>query len=277
MTQTNEQILEHWKFFLNSSEGSNVVSDVHNGDVFSEYLRENHQDVSYATLCRAIKDPSVLNRLHLKSGRWTAEQIAAKAAEERAANEAARIEKIAADWVKNECPLGLLQGNDPYPENSSRIVAWVQKNGGTVSADAFNRAVKALSESHSLVWLSEDRELRNQPAAPPRKLSRQAQIDAGMIPDDSVSKLRSHTNDSEMVDPNVKMREVIKKIVGSGDPWMQRADALVITNRRGQVDAVKTAEMRKIIVRKNGVVDGEATYKMRNAACDGADRLRNRD
>ena len=77
MTQTNEQIVEQWQAFLNSSEGSNVVSDTYNGDILAEYIRENHQGVvSYSALCRAIKDPAVLNRLHLKTGRWTAEQIA---------------------------------------------------------------------------------------------------------------------------------------------------------------------------------------------------------
>lgn len=276
--QSNQEIQKQWQAFINSSEGSNVVPDDYNGGIFAEYIREHNDGiVSYSFLCQAVLDPSVLNRLHLKTGRWTADQISQKAAEEKAANEAARINQIAADWVKNECPLGLLEGTDLYSENSDRIVAYIKRHGGQVSAETFNQAVRALMKTNSLVWLSDETEIRNQPPAPPRKLSHQAQIEAGLIPDDSISKLRSHINDSAIIDPNKRMKEIIKKVIGPSNPWQQRADALVITDRRGRIDQGKTSQLRQVFVERNGKTDWELTYKKRNEICDGANRLRNRD
>lgn len=275
--QSDAEVIQQWKAFLGSSEGSNVVADDYNGQILADYLKEHNQGViSYAALCRAVKDFAVLNRLHLKIGRCSANMITAKAEEERQQNEADRVNQIAADWVNNCCPRGLLLGSDLYDENSNRLVAYIMKHGGKVSLESLSDAVRHLIETNSLVWLSEDRELRNQPATPPRKLSRQAQIDAGMIPDDSVSKLRSHTNNASLVNPADKMRETVKRLFPD-NPWELKANLLVITDRRGRIDQSKTADLRRVIVKRNDKTDWELTYKKRNEICDGADRLRNRD
>jgi hypothetical protein len=127
---------------------------------------------------------------------------------------------------------------------------------------------------------AEAMQLRNQPAPPPRKLSEQAQIDAGIKP----VRLKGHEADKPMVsmqEAAQKARELFEKQHGLPSEeqlYKNKAEALSVTNRQGKFDHAKTSELRQIFARNNanGSVNWKVIFALRNKAADKIEKEKNR-
>jgi len=197
---------------------------------------------------------------------------------EEARKDAEAQAQVVQTWLTRYCPEGLKGPNgEPFPGDQDRIVAFVLKNyGGKCSIEALNNAVEVLGPV--LTWFSSDpadREIRNRPAPPPRKLSEKAQREAGMLPE----RLKGHADDGKFVDPNEKLRTIVKKLTCDiSDPNLVAADQISVVNRYGRVDHGFTAELRKIFAHnRDGSVNGKETLRLRKAAADQYELRRNRD
>jgi len=279
-----KQICEHWlKYFA----PKDYTDDIWNRDLMMTFIKYKcGGEVTTENLNAACKANHA--DLHGLGVAHTPSQIAAKAKEEAERKKAEEVERNYAEqtqvvqtWLSRHCPEGLKGPNgEPFPGDQDRLVAFVLKNhGGKFSIDALNNAVEVLSPV--LTWFSSDpadREIRNKPVTP-RKLSRQAMIDAGLLPLEPERPSHAKT-DGNLKSPEDLIRfmakeELLRKGVTSS-PIMAEADAIVVQNRRGRVDAGKTAEVRKIIVySRPGVIDEIRTLQARNKAAEKYERDKN--
>jgi hypothetical protein len=277
-------VCEHWlKYFA----GEDYIDDEHNRDVMLNYIKFNLKgEVTTQTLNQA-RDACYAN-LHGLGVARTPAQLAAKAAREKAAAEQQRQERLAAAlqhtvtvWLDKHCPLGLKASNgEPFEGDVHRIIEYLKTNygpayqNGQITVENLNAAVETLAPV--LTWFSNDREIRNKPVPPPRKLSEKALIEAGMkIARDP----RNHARDGQFTNPASTMRKIVKKLVGHTDPDLIKADQIsVINGKTGKVDHSFTAELRKIkVFNKDGSVNGRETLRLRNAAADEYIRRSTRD
>jgi hypothetical protein len=200
------------------------------------------------------------------------EKAKAAAAKQRAEQIDANNKAVLANWLRNECPTGLLVNGTLYPSTLDKIIAYLDKNHSNNSGEMMltpamlSAAVTTLS--NSLDWFSskpEDHVLRNQPAPPSReevlrsRLSDKALQDAGMKP----RRLRGHENDNKLKDPSKEIQAFTRRELerrGVRDPFQERLESLCVMGF-GRVDAGKTAQVRAIRVMKDGQVDWEASFR----------------
>jgi hypothetical protein len=288
-----ERVVEFWIQYIKPAQFPDLIVDgddgVKNGRKIATYVEAvHHGHWKPDTVTEAVR--TLQNNL-IGLGVATEEQSKTRA--QRAAEAAAEAKRIASEqaqiaiiktWLRDHAPRGLLTVEGILDKDDSRRVEqFIERNYTEFSIDALNEAVMTLAPT--LTWMcgpdSEDRKIRNYtpPAKPPRKLTRQAQIDAGMIPAESErvnhSKSDGHLKASEDLIKFMAKEELLRKGVTSS-PIMAEADAIVVQNRRGRVDAGKTAEVRNIIVySRPGVIDEIRTLKARNKAAEQYERDKN--
>jgi hypothetical protein len=285
-TQTDQErtaVIKYWMDYIKPREYPDLEDSPSNGHKIADYIEQNHGGVySVQNISAAVK---ALQSNLLGLGVVSPEQTARRAKEAAAKAEAERIQKIAehnakvaTEYLQNRAPSGLLVNGDFYPATQDKIIAFLQRNYPSQQiTDAM------LTEAITVMWSSLDwfdksdaaTQFRNVLPPPPRRLSHQARIDAGLeLPED----LRSHTKDSALKNPAEQMRKIVKKLTGGmEDPELLKADQISVTNRHGRVDHGFNAKLREIFARRgDGTVDGAETRRLRTAAADEYERRRNR-
>jgi hypothetical protein len=279
------KICKHWVQYVAPVSFPGYVDDRHNGDVLHTYIQSEFDGFySLANLSKVAK----LNEsnLHGLGVAESAEVKAARAKEAADKAEVQRLEKVAAEqdrviqtWLRDNCPQGLKSSNgQPYVGDVDRIREFLNRNyKGEITIESLNDAVSTLS--NVLTWFSrkpEDMQIRGiKPKE--RILSDKMKRESGML---LPERQQDHANDGKFNSPEKLIRlvaqEELRRRGITTSPIMAEADAIVVQNRRGKVDAVKTAEIRQIMVYTNGKLDEAATLRARNKAADEAELAKNR-
>ncbi len=259
----------HFPVFLDSQNNANALF---------KYLTEAGKEYSLDALTQA----AVALRHSLESK--TSEMIAAEqAAKAQAQQQTQQNEQVVNLWLKRHAPLGLLASNgEPFAGDIDRFIEFVNRNyNGVFSVEALNAAVVMLEPV--LTWFSNERELRNVPPPPPRNLSRQAKIDAGMIPVNPDGP-QSHLKDAPLVsieETARQAREHFRKMTGQAteeQEWQNKAEALQVSGRQGKTDWPKTDSLRQVFARntQTGQIDWKRTFEERYRMAEIVERAKNR-
>jgi hypothetical protein len=213
----------------------------------------------------------------------SAEEIQSDEAERQAAHNS----QVATAYLKHRAPLGLLLNGDFYPASADKIVAFLRRNypNQPITDEMLTTAVETLgftsgAPGGSLDWFDKSPEataFRNVPPPPPRKLSREARIAAGL---EIARDPRNHATDGKFRNPVEELRAITKKIVGGAenDPFKTKCEGLTVVNRHGRTDHGFVAELNQIFAHNpDKSVNWAETYRLRYAACDQYEKTRNRD
>ena len=257
----------------------------HNGDLLHAYVRANGGAYSLAILTEAAQHYK--SNLHGCGVQHSAEHRAITA--EKA--EAERLQKITEQnqntivrWLKTECPLGLIVNGDLFGTTQDKMVAFIRRNYPkyeVLTPAMLSEAVTVLGDALDFFSAApEDRVLRNQPAPASResKLSDRAKREAGLLPIERQQPSHAVT-DGRFKTPEDLIRfmanEELRRKGVTSSPIMAEANAIVVQGKRGKVDPVKSAEIRKILVYTNGKLDEIATLRTRNKAAEKYERDKN--
>jgi hypothetical protein len=279
---TKELIVSNYRSWCAKLAPAGFRDTEKNAALIGEFIETNKSgQYTHANFTAACNDFYLRNRLdfltQLETEQQKAERLAAAQKEKDEATQLAAIQF----WLVNHCPLGLLTKStgEPYASDIDKIIEFVRTNYNMrFTVESLNAAVTVLGPT--LVWMvppdSPDRQIRNMPEKleKKRQISERMAIEAGFK---HAVQENPHARDGQFVDPNVKMRKMIQKIIGkTNDPDMQKADAISV-NRNGKRDHSATASIRQIIITNaDGSPNGKATLAARTAAAENHERQRSR-
>jgi hypothetical protein len=292
--QQAKAVCEHWLKYFAPKE---YVDDVWNRDLMMNYIKYKcGGDVTTENLNAALRANQA--DLHGLGVAHTPEQKLARAKEIAEKAEAERLEKISAhnvavatSYLLNRAPSGLLVNGDFYQESADKIIVFLKRNypNQPITDAMLTEAIETLGFTNgvaggSLDWFDKSPSavvFRNVPPPPPRKLSRQAQIDAGMILAESERPSHAKT-DGNFNSPRELIQfmaqEELKRRGITEDPEMVAADQISVTNRHGRLDHSFNAQLKKIFAHnRDGSPNGTETKRLRMAAASEYERRRNRD
>jgi hypothetical protein len=275
MLDTQESaVYQDWIKRFAVNEG--FIANSYNSEVIDAWLDSHNKHYSYDNLNAALE----ANRSRL-DGVLSLEQKQEIARQKQIAD---HNNAVAAAWLADECPAGLLVNGDLAPSSMDKVILFIRRNFPSteiVTAAMLSEAVTTLDGA--LDWFSPvdspDRLLRNQPAPPSResKLSEKAKREGGLLlPERQV---KSHAeSDGKFTNPAEKMRTVIKRLTSEMDnPDKTFCETLSTTNRHGRVDHGFVAALRKVFVNnRDGSVNWKETRRARVAKCDAYEKERNR-
>jgi hypothetical protein len=262
-------------------ESFTFIDDNFNAQLIGDFV-ETMKDGEYSfdNFTSAVRNLEIANRLHLKSKLLTPEEIAQRAAEEKAKTDVEEQNALIKTWLSEHAPRALLTSQGILdPDDARKVANYVERNNaGVFTIESLNDAVIALSSS--LTWLSPDpaeRQLRNYTPkpAPPRKLSEQAQLDAGL----KIQRLKGHDLDGNFKNPAEAIRTVAQKLTRNvEDPEQVAAMQIQIQDRRGRIDRAKVEEMRSQVLkdRTTGKTNWAETRKLWNRFADKCERDKNK-
>jgi hypothetical protein len=284
--EERQKVCDYWLQYIVPKEFPGYVNDKHNTNILIDYIRYSCDGYfSVLNLSRGAR----LNDSNLH-GRGVADTPAQKLAKEKEAAQkkqdeedakaGAANDKVIADWIRDECPTGLIVNNtygcgDPlYGSSQDKIAAFFHRNypGQTVvTAAILSEAVLTLGQS--LDWFDrspEAMQLRGQPAPPPKKMTEKMMIEAGLKQDPST--IQTHSDDKPVVpfsEVARQAKEVVRKKLGmpsEEDEWQVKAEQISVTTKSGKFDHTKTAEIRKCFAtnKTTGKIDWKETYKLRD-------------
>jgi hypothetical protein len=291
--QTQEEkktAFKYWMDHIQPRQFAGLEDSFDNGYKIADYISRELGDVwTVQNISAAVQ--ALKNNLHGLGVQHSPEYLAAqqKAAVEKAAKEkqdrvAAALEQTINMWLEKHCPTGLKSSSgQPYEGDVHRIIEYLKTNhgpafqNGQITTEDLNNSISVLAPV--LTWFSNDpaaRQIRNRPV-PVRKLSRQAQIDAGIIP--AETQRPNHATDGKLnsLEDLVKFaaKEELRKRGITESPIMAEANTIVVQDRRGRIDRAKTAEVLKVNIFANGKLDETATLNARKKQADFYERNKN--
>lgn len=284
--QTREQIekiVSNWfKYFAGPKEG--LVDCPENGVKLAQFIEHHFQgEYSYDNLSYAMESQrnnliGIGVALTPAMQQEIARREQARKAAELAQQQSAHNQTVILNFIERHAPTGLIIKGDFYPATQDKLVAFiVNKYPGQLLTNAMlKEAIETLWTS--LDWFDKAPEatvFRNVVKAP-RVLSEQAKIEAGMLPQRD---LRSHAEtDGKFVNPNEKLREMLKRVAGEGEgPDQIAAEKISVNTRFNRLDHGATQAIRKIFIRdRKGGIDWSQTLKARLDAASDFECQRNR-
>jgi hypothetical protein len=293
--EERKRVLEFWVQYIRPGQFKDLVVDgsdgYKNGQQIAAYIEavhNNHWDPDILSAAvRFLQNNLIGLGVATEEQRKSREEKAKEAAvKQRAEQIDANNKAVLANWLEQECPLGLLVNGTLYPSTLDKIIACLDKNHSNNSGEMIltpamlSAAVTTLS--NSLDYFSEDRVLRNQPPPKSRgqilheKLSEKAKREAGMLPPE---RLKGHREDGKLTDPNEVMRKIASKLSRNvNDPDEAAAMNILIQDRRGRIDRGKIEQMRSKVIRnpRTGETNWAATRKIWNDFADRAEREKNK-
>jgi hypothetical protein len=180
--------------------------------------------------------------------------------------------QISQQWLRDHCPEGIRTADGGLLQaDVDKIQAYIDKAyDGVVSVQSLNAAVLQLGTQ--LTWLDSSPEaVRLRGMDKPRVLTEEMQYEAGLKrrPDARVNHAETEAITNEDIQKNIKRmaKDIIEKL-GIQNPFQAMAEALTMEDRQGRIDHQLTGELHQVFAHRNGKVDWEKTYELRQIACD---------
>jgi hypothetical protein len=280
LTAQEAQLCKNWVKYFATKEG--YQDTTRNADIIHDFIdRLYNGEYSYDNLTAAMEaNRNNLDGLGVATSAAMQAEIAKREADRKAAElnrqQADHNNGVVAKFVKNHAPTALIVNGDFYPTTQDKLVAFIKNKypGQLLSNEILRDALETLWNSLDFFDRSPESMVFRNIVKAPRVLSEQAKIDAGLKPQRD---LRSHADDGKLVNPNDRLREVVKKVLGKESPDEIAANQVSVTTRYGKLDHGFTAVLRKTFVYdRTGAVNWKETKDKRMAMATEQERNRNR-